>query len=47
MRQKRGGGEIEAITTSLAREIMEHVRLLFDKQSWMADDSVYFIPFTY
>jgi hypothetical protein len=44
---EKRGGEIEAITTSLAREIMEHVRLLFDKQGWMEDDSVYFIPFTY
>ena len=44
---EKKGGEIEAITTSLAKEIMEHVRLLFDKQGWMEDDSVYFIPFTY
>ena len=44
---EKKGGEIEAITSSLAKEIMEHVRLLFDKQCWMDDDSVYFIPFTY
>ena len=44
---EKRGGEIEAITSSLAKEIMEHVRLLFDKQGWMEDDSVYFIPFTY
>ncbi len=47
MRQKKGGGEIGAITRSLAKEIMKHVELLFDKQGWMEDDSVYFIPITY
>jgi len=44
---EKRGGEIEAITTSLAKEIMTHVEFLFAKQGWMEDDSVYFIPFTY
>ena len=44
---EKRGGEIGAITRSLAKEIMKHVELLFDKQGWMEDDSVYFIPITY
>ncbi len=41
------GGEVGAITRSLAKEIMKHVELLFDKQGWTEDDSIYFIPITY
>ena len=44
---EKRGGEVGAITRSLAKEIMKHVELLFDKQGWMEDDSVYFIPITY